>query len=223
MPTCHRGTGHPVARDNVHIADPEAKGMDKDNDSISGLDPTVALGGLEAEGNTNELLPSNQAKLTALMRETNDLCQWVEAGEGQPVESLDHIEWELQNLSLSLQPQPPPTPTEPFREVICQYNDTLCTTQKQTSLTNFLLQDIAVFIEYDSTKLKNWLTDIGTAADLTRESQAKLAKAKSRGLTYTLVTEAINSDKRWKEIKDLLHLKLCIANIHTYTLHFMDI
>ena len=112
--THHRGAGHPIARDDLHIEDPEATGMDNDNDSISGLDATVALGGLEAEDNTNELLPSNQAKLTALKREINDLHQWVEAREGQPAESLDHIEGELQNLSLMLQPQPPPTPTDPF-------------------------------------------------------------------------------------------------------------
>ena len=40
---------------------------------------------------------------------------------------------------------------------------------------------------------------------------------------HALVTEAINSEKTWDEIKDLLRLKLCNANIHTYTLHFMDI
>ena len=74
-----------------------------------------------------------------------------------------------------------------------------------------------------STKLEDWLTDIETAADLTNESHAKLAKAKSRGLTHTLVMEAINCDKSWEEIKDLLRLKLCNANIHTYTSHFMDI
>ena len=66
--------------------------MDNDNDSISGLDATVALSGHEAEDNTEEPLPSNQAKLKILMREINDLCQWVEAGEGQPAESLDCIE-----------------------------------------------------------------------------------------------------------------------------------
>ena len=51
--------------------------------------------------------------------------------------------------------------------------------------------------------------DIETAADLTNESWAKLAKAKSRGLTHALVREAINSEKSWEEIKDLLWLKLC--------------
>ena len=65
--------------------------------------------------------------------------------------------------------------------------------------------------------------DIETAADLTSESWAMLAKTKSRGLTCTVVMEAINSEKTWDEIKDLLRLKLCTANIHTYTLCFMDI
>ena len=44
MVTHHRGTGHPIGRDvNLHIEDPEATGMDNDNDSISGSDATVAL------------------------------------------------------------------------------------------------------------------------------------------------------------------------------------
>ena len=101
--------------------------------------------------------------------------------------------------------------------------NTLCTTQKQTNLTNSLLQDIDVFNEYDFTKLEEWLTDIEMAADLTSESQAMLAKTKLRGLSCTLVTEAINSDKSCDRIKNLLWLKLCNSNIHTYTLHFMEI
>ena len=35
--------------------------------------------------------------------------------------------------------------------------------------------------------------------------------------------EAINSEKSWDEIKDLLWLKLCNANIHTFTSCFMGI
>ena len=38
-----------------------------------------------------------------------------------------------------------------------------------------------------------------------------------------LVMEAINSEKTWDDIKNFLRLKLCNANIHTYTMHFMDI
>ena len=41
--------------------------------------------------------------------------------------------------------------------------------------------------------------DIETAADLTNESWVKLAKAKLRGLTHTLVIEAINSDSLGKK------------------------
>ena len=75
MATHHRDAGHPIARDDLHIEDPEATGMDNDKDSIGGSDATVALGGLDAEGNPNELLLSNQAKLTALTWEINKLCQ----------------------------------------------------------------------------------------------------------------------------------------------------
>ena len=92
MATNHEDAGHPVARDDLHVEDPESRGMDNDNDSISGSDATVALGGLEAEDNAGELLPGNEAKLMALMREINDLCQQVEAAEGPPAESLDCIE-----------------------------------------------------------------------------------------------------------------------------------
>ena len=105
------------------------------------------------------------------------------------------------SLTLNMQPTSTPTPTEPFGEVVCQYTDTLCTTQKQTHLTNSLLQHTAIFNEHDSTKLEEWLTDIEKIVDLTSESQAKLAKAKSRGLTCTLVMEAINSEKTWDDIK----------------------
>ena len=101
--------------------------------------------------------------------------------------------------------------------------DTLCTTQKQSNLTDSLLQDIGVFNDHDFTKLEEWLMDIKTAENLTFESRAKLTKAKLGGLMHTLVTEAITSDKSLDEIKDLLRLKLCNADIHTYTSCFMGI
>ena len=54
MATQQEGIGHPINRDiNLHIEDSEATGMDNNNDSISGSDATVALGGCEAEGNPN--------------------------------------------------------------------------------------------------------------------------------------------------------------------------
>ena len=171
MATHHRGTGFPLDRDiDLNIEDSETTGIDNDNESIHGSDTTVALGGPEAEGHPNDPIYSNQAKLMALTREINDLQQKVETGEGQPAESLDCIEQELQNLSIALHPPPSPTPNEPFGKVIHQFMDTVCTTHKQTNLAYSLLQDIAVFNEYESTKLEEWLTDIETAADLTNES-----------------------------------------------------
>ena len=38
-----------------------------------------------------------------------------------------------------------------------------------------------------------------------------------------LVTEAINLEKTWMKSRIYLRLKLCNANIHTYTSCFMDI
>ena len=98
------------------------------------------------------------------------------------------MECKLQRLSISLNP---PAPTEPLGEVIKHYMNNLCSAQKQTNLTNSLLQDIPVFNGHDTTHLEDWLVDIETAADLTTESRTKLAQAKSKGLTCTLITEAI--------------------------------
>ena len=82
--------------------------------------------------------------------------------------------------------------------------NTLCSAEKQTNLTNSLLQDISVFNGHDATQLEDWLVDIETAADLTVESRTKLTQAKSKGLTCTLITEAITSGKSWDNMKDLL-------------------
>ena len=73
------------------------------------------------------------------------------------------------------------------------------------------------------TQLEDWLIDIETTADLTDESGTKLAQAKSKGLTHTLIMEDLALGKKWEEIKDSLHLKLCNSNIHTSISHFMDI
>ena len=67
------------------------------------------------------------------------------------------------------------------------------------------------------------MVDIETTANLTDESRTKLVQAKSKGLTYTLITEVLTSGKCWEEIKDSLHLKICNSDIHTSVSHFMDI
>ena len=141
------------------------------NESTNGSETTITFGGSVADGCLGDLLPNNQADLNILSREIHCLQQCVEAGD-QPAEGLDCIDcleqelWAL-SLTLSTQSTSTPTPKEPFGEVVHQYLDSLCTTQKQTHLTNSLLQDIN---EHDSTKLDEWLTDIEKAADLTSES-----------------------------------------------------
>ena len=71
----HGGAGCPRNRDiDLQKEDAESTGQENDNESTSGLDATIFLGGPEAEGQ-HDHIHSNQAKLTALMREINDLCQ----------------------------------------------------------------------------------------------------------------------------------------------------
>ena len=201
---------------DVLTEDPEHAAIN--NDSTHSSDATVALGSPEAAQHPADPAYDNQDRLTALTREINDLHQRIAAGEGYPAETSDCIQCEIQNLSIAIHQPQPPAPAEPLGEVVQQYTDTLC-----SNLTNSLQQDIPVFNEHDSIKLEDWLTDIETAADLTSQSRARLAKAKSRGLMCTLVTEAIISNKSWDEIKDLLSLKLCNADIHTYISQFMEI
>ena len=149
MATNHDGAGSPLDRGlDILVEDPEH--ADIHNDSTHSSDATVALGGPEAVGHPEDPVYNNQDRVTALTREINDLHQRVAAGEGQPAETLDHIQHELQNLSIAIHHPHPPAPAEPLREVIWQYTDILCTMQKQSNLTNSLLQDIPVFNEHDS-------------------------------------------------------------------------
>ena len=150
----------------------------------------------------------------------DDLCQHIQAGEGQPSEDLNCIEHKLQRLSIS---HCPSAPLEPLEDVLKQSIDTLCSAQNQTNFTNTLIQDITIFNGNDATQLEDWLVDIETAADLAAESRTTLAQAKSKGLTHTLITEALTSGKFWEDIKDLLHLKICNPDIHTSVSCFMEI
>ena len=86
-----------------------------------------------------------------------------------------------------------------------------------------LLQDITIFNGNDSSQLEDWLIDIETTTDLTSESRTKLAQAKSKGSTCTLISEALQSDKCWDEIKDLIHIKLSNSDIHILVSCFMEI
>ena len=136
------------------------------------------------------------------------------------MEAIHRLEHELHRLSLPLQPSAPPKPLD---EVLQQHTEILCSAQKQTSFTNTLIQDIPTFSGSDLAQLEDWLRDIETAANLTDESSTKLAQAKSKGLTNTLIMEAITLRKNCKEIKDSLCLKLCNSDIHASINHLMDI
>ena len=97
MATHHGGASHQLDRGlDILTEDPEP--TDINNDSIHSSDTTVAPGGPEAVGHTEDLVYDSQDRLTALMREITHLCQRVAAREGQPAETLDHIWCELQNL-----------------------------------------------------------------------------------------------------------------------------
>ena len=67
------------------------------------------------------------------------------------------------------------------------------------------------------------LSNIEIAADILGASHACLAEAKSHSLTGTLVFKALQAGQCWDDIKDMLHLKLCNANVHTYMSCFMEI
>ena len=69
--------------------------------------------------------------------------------------------------------------------------ETSCSAQKQTTCGNTLIQDIPTFNGSDSTQLDDWLLDIETTANLIDESRIKLAQAKSKDLTCTLIKEAL--------------------------------
>ena len=116
--------------------------------------------------------------------------QTVEDKDNDPRDAILQLEQKLNQLTITLHP-----PSELIEEVLDKYTDTLCTAQKKTSLESSLLQDIPTLNGQDSSQLEDWLTDIETALELTRESRTKLAQAKSKGLVRTLIMEALTSQK----------------------------
>ena len=109
-----------------------------------------------------------------------------------------------------------PTP-HPVHKTMQAYKDTLHTMQRKSNFTTTMLQDIPIFDGQDSSKLEDWFMDIETTTDIPTESHTYLAKAKSHSLTCMLMCEATQTEKYWDDIRGFLRLKLCNANIHTYT------
>ena len=117
----------------------------------------------------------NIISLQHLTCEMERLRQTVEDKDNDPRDAIHQLEQKLNQLTITLHP-----PSEPTEEVLDKYTDTLCTTQKKTSLESSLLQDIPTLNGQDSSQLEDWLTDIETASELTGESRTKLAQAKSK-------------------------------------------
>ena len=153
-----------------------------------------------------------------LLCETEHLKQVIEDRVNDPREAIHELEQRLNRLTLTLCHL-----DIPIENMLDRYTETLCTTQKKTSLESSLLQDIPILNGQDSSQLEDWLTDIETASELTGESRTKLAQVKSKGLVRTLISEALTAQKNWEEIKDSLQLKISNADIHTSISHFMDI
>ena len=88
--------------------------------------------------------------------------QTVEDKDNDPRDAIHQLEQKLNQLTITLCPA-----SEPTEEVLAKYTDTLCTTQKKTSLESSLLQDIPTLNGQDSSQLEDWLTDIETASEFT--------------------------------------------------------
>ena len=127
------------------------------------------------------------------------------------MDAITHLEQKLNQLAITLHPA-----SEPIGEVLNKYTDTLCNTQKKTSLETKLLQDIPTLNGNDSSQLEDWLTDIETTSELMGESRSKLAQAKSRGLVRTLILEAFTLRKTWEEIKDSLLKNMQLRHPHIH-------
>ena len=159
MATHHAGTGQPLDKD----IPPHDQGTDIQADYHH--EDMDIFEDAEQDNHTN---------LKILAWDLDDLCHKVLAGEGQPIEALNHIECEIQRLSITFHSS---APLEPLDDVLQQYTETLCSAQKQTTFVNTLIQDIPTFHGSNSTQLEDWLVDIETAADLTDECGTKTSQS----------------------------------------------
>ena len=81
------------------------------------------------------------------IHEMEQLRQTIEDRDNDPRDVIYQLEQKLNQLTLTLQPN-----SEPIEEVLDKYTDTLCNTQKKTSLESSLLQDIPTLNGQDSSQ-----------------------------------------------------------------------
>ena len=130
----------------------------------------------------------------------------------------------LQHITMMLQlHSTPQSIEEPVHKAVQAYMGALHATQREANITITLLHDIPTFDGQDYSKPENWSMDIETATDMLTERHTHLTEVKLYSLTHTLIHETLQTGKCWYEIKGILRLKFCNANINTYTSHFMEI
>ena len=120
-----------------------------------------------SEGKSQDEDPFKQ-----VLTETAYIKQFIEGNINGPREAIHEIEQRLNDLTLALHHQ-----NAPIENVLDRYTETLCSMQKKTSLESSLLQDIPILNGQASLQLKDWLTDIETASELTGKGRTKLAQA----------------------------------------------
>ena len=160
-------------------------GIGKPLDNDSDTQDTDANIQDEYQADINDLEhiePDHQAGLRDLTHEIKQLWQTVKTNDNDPMDAISHLECKPHWLALT---PSPPMPSEPMKEILHQYTNTLCNAQKKMSFANSLLQDITILNGNNSSQLEDWLTDIETTSDLTGESRTKLVQARSKGLIRT--------------------------------------
>ena len=90
--------------------------------------------------NVSEGNPQEEDLMKQLICKTEYLKQVVEDKNNKPREAIQDLEQRLNNLTLALHRQ-----NNPIENMLDRYTETLCTTQKKTSLESSLLQDIPIF------------------------------------------------------------------------------
>ena len=73
------------------------------------------------------------------------------------MEAINHLEHELHRLCLMLCSS---APLEPLDDVLQEYMETLCTTEKHTSFMNTVIQDIPTFNGSNLTQLEDWISKL---------------------------------------------------------------
>ena len=88
--------------------------------------------------------------LQHLTCKVEQLRQTLKDKDNDPRDTIKHLEQKRNQLAITLCPS-----TEPIREVLNKYTDTLCNAQKKMPLGNSLLQEIPILNGNDPSQLED--------------------------------------------------------------------